>query len=365
MEIKYQNKMHKIKVVDLFCGIGGLTHGLKLEGLNVVAGVDNDGSCKYAFEKNNKSKFIQKDIAHFSSTELQKLFSRASVKILIGCAPCQPFSSLNKNKSAYKTQDERWEPLYKFIELIKDVKPDIVSMENVADLSNEAKYPVFAKFIRTLKSEGYNIFYKTIDVSQYGVPQKRKRLVLLASLLGDISLIPETHDKESLVTVRDVISQLRPLKDGEIDPIDSLHRASKLSDLNKKRIKATPKNGGNAKSWSKDLIPECYKRESGKTFMCSVYGRMRWDEPAPTMTTHCVNLGTGRYGHPTQNRAISLREAAIFQSFPDYYEFDEPGKISTTKISKQIGNAVPVLIGRVIGKSIKRHIKNIQINKIN
>ncbi|MDP2940154.1 MAG: DNA cytosine methyltransferase [Candidatus Omnitrophota bacterium] len=357
MKNNYPFSMGNIKVVDLFCGIGGLTHGLVLEGFNVVAGVDNDESCKYAFEKNNHSKFIHKDIADFSSAELEKIYRGSPIKVLIGCAPCQPFSSLNKNKSAYKTRDNRWEPLYEFIKLIKDVKPDIVSMENVADLANKKKYPVFAKFVRILKAEGYSIFYKIIDVSRYGVPQRRKRLVLLASLLGDISLIQETHNRENLITVRDVIGRLKPIRDGQVDPNDPMHRASKLSDLNKKRILATPKNGGNAKSWSKDLIPDCYKRESGKTFMSSVYGRMRWDEPAPTMTTHCVSLGTGRYGHPTQNRAISLREAAIFQSFPDYYEFNEPDKISTTKVAKQIGNAVPVLLGRVIAKSIRKHIE--------
>ncbi len=357
MEVTYPQNINNIKVVDLFCGIGGLTHGLMLEGFNVTAGVDNDESCKYAFEKNNHSTFIHKDIAEFSSEELKQLYKGSPIKVLIGCAPCQPFSSLNKNKSAYKTQDDRWEPLYKFIKLIKDIKPDIVSMENVADLANKKKYPVFAKFIQTLKKEGYKVSYRAINVSHYGVPQSRKRLVLLASLLGEITLIPETHDKNNFVTVRDVISGLPSLKDGQTNPNDLMHRASKLSDLNKKRIKATPKNGGNAKSWSKDLIPDCYKRKSGHTFMSSVYGRMRWDDPAPTMTTHCVSLGTGRYGHPTQNRAISLREAAIFQSFPDYYEFDEPHKISITKVAKQIGNAVPVLLGRVIAKSIKKHIE--------
>jgi DNA (cytosine-5)-methyltransferase 1 len=235
-------------------------------------------------------------------------------------------------------------------------------MENVADLSNEDKYPVFTKFVRTLKSEGYEVSYRTVDVSRYGVPQKRKRLVLLASRLGPISLISETHDKENLVTVRDVIYNLPKLKDGQIHSNDTLHRASKLSVLNKKRIIATPRNGGSATSWAKSLRPDCYKRESGATFMSSVYGRMRWDDTAPTMTTHCVSLGTGRFGHPTQNRAISLREAARFQSFPDYYEFEEPNKISITRIAKQIGNAVPVTLGRVIGKSIKEHVEEYNIS---
>ncbi len=356
MNTSIQSENGSIKVVDLFCGIGGLTHGLFLEGFNVIAGVDNDSSCRYAFEKNNNSKFIHKDISNFSSAELKNIYGNAALKILVGCAPCQPFSILNRSKAVYRNKDGRWKPLFQFIKLIKEVKPQIISMENVSELANDKKYPVFARFIKTLEKTGYKIFYRKVDVSKYGVPQKRKRLVLLASLLGEISLIPETHNETNLVTVRDTISKLRPLKDGEIDPHDPLHRTSRLSETNKKRIKATPKNGGNAKSWNKELMPECYKRKSGYTFMSSVYGRMRWDEPSPTITTHCVNLGTGRYGHPTQNRAISLREAALFQTFPKYYKFAKPEDISITRIAKHVGNAVPVQLGRVIAKSIKKHI---------
>lgn len=182
--------------------------------------------------------------------------------------------------------------------------------------------------------------------------------MLLASLLGEITCIPETHSARDAITVRQAIGRLRPLRDGEIDSSDPLHRASKLSEQNKRRIVATPKNGGGAKSWPPALVPKCYKRKSGHSFMATVYGRMRWDQPAPTMTTHCITLGTGRFGHPSQNRAISLREAARFQSFPDYYEFEDPRKIRTTRVAKQIGNAVPVLLGRVIAKSIRKHINS-------
>lgn len=356
--------LRDIKVVDLFCGIGGLTHGLVREGFNVVAGVDNDKSCKYAFEANNNSRFIYKDIKDFSSDELKEIYGDSKIKILVGCAPCQPFSSLNKNRLAYKNRDKSWGPLYKFIELINKVRPHIVSMENVPDLANLKKYPVFSKFVRTLNEIGYKVSYKVVDVSRYGVPQRRRRLVLLASLLGDISLLPETHSKENLVTVRDVIGKLRPLEDGQIDSLDSLHRASKLSDLNKKRIKATPKNGGSAKSWDKSLVPECYKRKSGQTFISSVYGRMRWDDPAPTVTTHCLSLGTGRFGHPTQNRAMSLREAAIFQTFPNDYKFTDLENVLITVVSKQIGNAVPVMLGQVIAKSIKNHIAQYKLTSV-
>jgi DNA (cytosine-5)-methyltransferase 1 len=188
------------------------------------------------------------------------------------------------------------------------------------------------------------------------VPQKRHRLVLLASRLGAISLIPETHADEDILTVKEVIGKLPRLTDGMVHPSDLLHRSSKLSDTNKQRIAVTPKDGGSATSWPAHLMPRCYRKQSGRSYMVTVYGRMRWNDPAPTMTTQFMTLGTGRFGHPTQNRAISLREAAIFQSFPSYYEFAPGNDVTAKHAAKHIGNAVPVLLGRAIGKSIKNHI---------
>lgn len=344
-----------IQVIDLFSGIGGLTHGFVLEGFDVVAGIDIDESCRYGFEKNNNSTFIQKDIAEVSPEEIKRLYSKGSLKVLVGCAPCQPFSTLNLNRAVYKKSDAKWAALDSFLKLIEKVRPEIVSMENVAELANGKKFPIFERFVRTLKKEGYNVSYRVVDASKYGVPQKRKRLVLLASRLGPITLISETHSN-SPITVRDVIKNLPPIQDGQISKTDPLHRASKLSNLNSKRIAATPKNGGSSKDWRKELLPNCFKKEGGKSYSSSVYGRMRWDEPAPTMTTHCNNLGTGRFGHPTQNRAISLREAARFQSFPDYYKFQEPGKMNVSRIAQYIGNAVPVRLGQIIAISIKKHL---------
>lgn len=352
-----RSRKSAVKVVDLFCGIGGLSYGLKLEGFEVIAGVDNDKSCKYAFETNNRSKFIGKDIARFSAKELSELFGNAPVRILAGCAPCQPYSSLTRRKLTPKRARERWYPLYRFMRLVSAVQPEIVSMENVPDLSNAKKYAVFDAFVKKLTELGYHVSFKTVDASKYGVPQKRNRLVLLASKFGEINLISETHSEETVVTVRDTIKSLPPLRDGAVNAIDPLHRASKLSPLNKKRIAATPKNGGSATSWSRTLIPNCYKRQSGKSYMVTVYGRMRWNDPAPTMTTHCTTLGTGRFGHPTQNRAISLREAARFQTFPDNYVFHDEGRLNITKTARHIGNAVPVLLARAIGKSIKHHLR--------
>jgi len=339
------------KVIDLFCGIGGLTHGFVRSGFNVVAGIDNDGDCRFGYEKNNRSKFIKKNITEVSANEIANLYGvNTDIRILVGCAPCQPFSKLNlKNVTKQQLQ-----PLEKFAQLVDDLKPDIVSMENVKGL---LKNPIFKTFLRTLDMNGYHYTYQVVDFSNYGVPQKRHRLVLLASKHGDISLISPTH-KNGKITVRDTIGKLEPIKDGETSEHDPLHRARLLSDLNKERIRATPKNGGNSRSWARRLMLVCHKKESGETYRGSVYGRMRWDEPAPTMTTQCTGIGNGRYGHPEQHRAISLREAALFQTFPKSYKFIDPGqKFVVAKVARFIGNAVPVRAGEIIAESIKRHIQ--------
>jgi len=343
---------YKLKVIDLFCGIGGLSHGLIKEGLDVVAGIDNDESCRFGYEYNNRAKFIHKDILQVSAKEINQLFGNKeqTIRVLVGCAPCQPFSKLNLRQITQK----QLEPLEKFGRLIGETLPDIVSMENVGGL---AKMSVFKTFVGALEKNDYKYKYEIVDASEYGIPQRRKRLVLLASRFGEIELIRGTH-KNKKITVRDVIKRLEPLRDGEASKDDPLHRARKLSSLNLRRIKSTPRNGGSSKSWNKKLVLVCHKKDSGKTYRSTVYGRMRWDEPAPTMTTQCVGLGNGRFGHPEQDRAITLREAAIFQTFPKDYKFvalDKPVVVSD--IAKFIGNAVPVKLGSVIGKSIKKHLE--------
>lgn len=343
-----------MNVIDLFCGVGGLSHGFMQEDFNVLAGIDIDETCRFAFEENNKSEFIAKSITDISAEEINKIYGENSdLKILVGCAPCQNFSSyMFKDK---EKESNKWKLLYEFSRLINEVQPDIVSMENVAQLINFKKAPVFEDFVSNLKSLGYYVYYEVVNCPDYGIPQNRKRLILLASKLGEIKLIPKTHNKENYMTVKDVISNLKPIKDGEKDINDSIHFSRKLTPKNKIRIRATP-YGGSWKDWSEDLKLECHKKDSGKSYP-SVYGRMVWEKPAPTMTTQCIGYGNGRFGHPEQDRAISLREAALLQTFPLGYKFVEEDKnYNSTVIARQIGNAVPVKLGQVVAKSIKVHL---------
>ena len=214
-----------------------------------------------------------------------------------------------------------------------------------------------ADFVELLKSEHYNVSYSVVYCPDYGVPQTRKRLVLLASRLGEIKLIPPTHKEEDYVTVRDTIGHLPKLNAGEINAEDPLHRSTALTAINLKRIKSTPEGGG-WHDWPEELVLDCHKKKAGKTYG-SVYGRMNWDKPSPTMTTQCTGLGNGRFGHPEQDRAISIREAAMLQTFPKTYKFfNNEENISITLASRYIGNAVPPRLGEVIGKSIMTHLKN-------
>ncbi len=332
-----------IEAVDLFCGVGGLTAGLNKAGIKVKAGYDIESACRFGYEYNNHATFIHKDVADVTADEINKWYSRGAIRLLAGCAPCQPFSTYSQGRDV--TLDKKYPLLYHFARLIKEVKPELVTMENVPDVT---KHKVYQDFVEQLELLGYKVSANKVDCVQYGIPQTRKRHVLLASLISDnVRLIPPTHDKP--ITVKDAIKDLPPLKAGQRDVNDPLHVCSSLSELNLKRIRAS-KQGGTWKDWSEDLIANCHKKASGKTYG-GVYGRMEWDKPAPTMTTQCYGFGNGRFGHPVQDRAISLREASIFQTFPKDYQFFEDSFVMR-EIGKMIGNAVPVRLGEVVGLSL-------------
>lgn len=339
-----------ISTVDLFCGAGGLTYGFEQAGLPVKAGYDIDPVCKFPYEQNNKAKFILQDVENVSGSDLAKYFSGSSIKVLAGCAPCQPFSTYSRR---YNDKESKWKLLRDFARLVDEGKPEIVSMENVLQLKH---HQVFQEFIEKLENLNYSLESYEVNCPDYGIPQSRKRLVLLASKFGKIKLIPPTHYPKKYETVRKTIEHLEPMSAGQASTTDRLHQCSKLSELNLRRIRAS-KPGGTWRDWSKDLIAECHLKKSGKTYP-GVYGRMEWDKPSPTITTQCFGFGNGRFGHPEQDRAISLREAALLQTFPEEYEFvapDEP--VVFERIGRLIGNAVPVKLGQVIAQSILNHIE--------
>lgn len=340
----------KIGAVDLFCGIGGLTYGLQTGGVNVIAGIDSDPSCRYAYVENNQSQFINKSIEDVEGREVNDLLRDCEIKVLVGCAPCQPFSNHQKDKQNRKRY-RSWGLLSEYARLIAEVMPHVVSMENVPELQNEA---IFHSFVQVLKDLDYDIAYEVVDASDYGVPQRRRRLILLASILGKIRLIKPSHTAGK-VMVRDVLRQMPPLAAGQIYRDDHLHCASCLSEINLLRIRAS-RPGGTWKDWPEELRLQCHKAQKGKTYV-SVYGRMDWNDVAPTITTQFFNYGTGRFGHPEQDRAITLREGAILQSFPMSYRFiPEDGKLFVKRTAKHIGNAVPPRLGEVVGESILTHV---------
>ncbi|WP_294605843.1 DNA cytosine methyltransferase [uncultured Lactobacillus sp.] len=343
-----------INAVDLFCGIGGLTYGVQRSGINVVAGIDIEEACRYPYTKNNNADFYNKDIKTISSTFVNSLYPNdTDIKVLMGCAPCQPFSSYSYRYKGSDTNKNKMDLLDYFGKIVADIKPDIVSMENVPQLRKE---PIFKKFINLLKNNNYKVNWQIVYAPEYGVPQKRKRLVLLASKTFNLKLIPPVCSKDNYPTVRDAIGSLPPIKSGETSKLDSMHRAVQLSNLNLMRIKQS-KPGGTWDDWDKKLLPKAYKKKSGQSYK-SVYGRMKWDEPAPTITTQFYGFGNGRFGHPNQDRALSYREGAILQTFPKNYKFiDNEHQISSRKLGIMIGNAVPVKLGEAIGKSIMKGIE--------
>lgn len=346
--------MKKVSCVDLFCGAGGLTHGLVLEGVPVVAGIDIDPACKFPYETNNKAKFIEKSVSDFTSSDLNELYADSDVRILAGCAPCQPFSSYAR-RYEHGGKDGKWGLLYEFSRLAEETRPDLITMENVPSV---ARHEVFSDFVDTLKRIGYHVWFNVIDCTHYDVPQMRKRMVLLASLHGEIKLAESTCTQP--ITVRQAISDLPALKAGETSSGDKLHVTSTLSEKNQQRIKAS-KPGGTWRDWPEHLVADCHRTDRGKTYS-SVYGRMEWDKPAPTMTTQCYGFGNGRFGHPEQDRAISLREAAILQSFPqDYVFIPDDSNVNLRVLGRMIGNAVPVKLGQAIARSINSHLDDLNL----
>ena len=332
-----------------------MTRGLLDAGVNVVAGYDIDEMCRFPYECNNPGvKFHHKSVTKLTARDLVRHYPKGHARILVGCAPCQTFSKYTQGLKNHR--DPKWTLLKDFGRLVRELKPDVVSMENVPELQ---RYEIFDDFMSLLAGEGFHYTEDpkkwVVYCQDYGVPQYRRRLVIVASRLGPIQLIPPTHRPNEYRTVADVLWRLPPLHAGEVCETDPLHRTSGLSTRNLRRIRGS-KPGGTWRDWPRKLRADCHKEESGLHYS-SVYGRMEWDKPSPTITTQFYGFGNGRFGHPEQDRGLSLREGAILQSFPQRYQFVAPnGSYHFKRVGKMIGNAVPVRLGTVIGKTIAKHL---------
>ena len=330
----------QIHAVDLFCGIGGLTHGLSLAGIHVKAGFDNDPTCRYAFAANNGgAEFVCKSVSELTFGDFEPYYRDADITALVGCAPCQPFAAHNRNKA--KADDDCF-LVREFTRLVAEGRPDLVSMENVPGLE---RHPSFDDLVETLERLDYEPIWSVAACERYGVPQRRRRLVLLASLRGAVSLPAGDSDPP---TVGDFIRGLPALEDGTTCSDDPAHAALPLSHMNRQRI-AQSKPGGSWADWDDELVNKCHR----KAHYPAPYGRMSWDRLAPTITTQFCYYSTGRFGHPEQNRAISVREGALLQTFPREYAFvDETDPPTIRQLARQVGNAVPVNLGKAIGTAL-------------
>ncbi len=342
----------RIEAIDLFCGAGGLTRGLLDAGVKVKAGFDIDAACRHAYEFNNPgATFYEMDVAKLPAAELERKWGKQAIRLLAGCAPCQPFSTA-ANASRESEPDPRYRLLDHFARLINACEPELVTMENVPSVIG---HKPFKDFVAMLQAGGYHVWFKSVSCAKLGVPQSRRRLVLLASRLGPIGRGMEAIEGRP-ITVSQALEGLRPLSAGERDPADPIHIARSLTDLNLRRLKASIP-GGTWRDWPKELRSNCHRKKSGASFR-SVYARMRSDEPSPTITTQFFNFGTGRFGHPTQDRAITPREAALLQSFPPSYEFVRPGdEVYLSVLGRMIGNAVPPKLGTAIGQVLLQHVR--------
>ena len=335
-----------IQAVDVFCGIGGLTHGLRTAGIDVVLGVDNDPSCRYAYETNNLgTKFLEADIREVRFADFDAYYGESAVSALVGCAPCQPFSA--HTRRIPDTED--CELIGEFSRLIQEGKPDLVSMENVQGLR---KHDSFLDLLGLLSELEYDVDYDVLNFYRYGVPQRRRRLVMIASRRGP-ALLPAPLDETKKVS--DFIDGLQPICAGETSLDDRAHTCLPLSSTNLSRIRQS-KPGGNWKDWDENLINPCHAR----AYYPASYGRMQWDKPAPTITTQFCYYSTGRFGHPTQDRVVSVREAALLQTFPAHYDLVNPdSEFTIRKLARHVGNAVPVKIGELVGYSLKRAVSDV------
>lgn len=333
----------KYTSIDLFSGCGGLTEGMHKAGFTTRIAVEIENYAVEAFKLNHKKTIvIQKDIREIKIKEIKKALGEEPLHLLAGCPPCQGFSTIRKLNGTNVT-DARNNLILEYLRLVKALRPYTIMLENVPGLKN---YYLFKHMVSKLKAIGYNVDYKVVNVKDYGVPQRRKRLVLVGSRLGVLK-VGEGNGKT--VTVRQAIGKIEPVTQTK-DPIHRIFPRHTPKVL--ERIKLTPKNGGSRKDLPKRYTLKCHQNED--IGFRDIYGRLRWDDFSSTITGGCLKPSKGRFLHPTKNRTITAREAAILQSFPKRYKF--PSNIGIDPLALLIGNALPPKFSYIQSLNIKKHL---------
>lgn len=336
----------KLSAIDLFSGCGGLTAGLKQAGYRVLAAVELDEKAADTYELNHPGVFlVRSDIREVKPKDLMKSLGLCpgELDLLAGCPPCQGFSRIRKRNKGPSIRDERNSLIDEFARFALELKPKLIMMENVPGLS---EYYKFDQFIRALEAAGYSTRYEVLNVADFGVPQRRKRLIISASRVGPPEIANSSTRRR---TVRDAIGNMPP--PGNTG--DELHdfpenRSSRIQLL----ICSVPKNGGSRTDLPSWMTLKCHKKSTG---FRDVYGRMKWDDVSPTITSGCINPSKGRFLHPSCNRTITLREAALLQGFPKRYRFMAMhGKES---VALMIGNALPPPFIAAQAKAMARSLR--------
>lgn len=348
---------NSLKAVDFFCSGGGMSYGMQQAGIEILAGIDFDKTCEETYISNIKgAKFIHLDIFNLKESELQRELSlkrRDKNLILIGCSPCQFWSIINTDKNKSSKSKDLLKEFRRFVEYFQ---PGYVVVENVPGVLKRKTESGLEEFIDWLRNNKYKVHFDVHEVSDYGVPQHRKRFTLIANRVTKIELEPVKHNGEKQ-TVRDVLgveNGFPKVKAGHKDESDFMHTVAGLTEINIRRLALTEENGGTRLAYAdnSELAPNCHRND--KENFTDTYGRMWWDRPSPTITTKFYSISNGRFAHPEENRAISLREGAVLQSFPKEYIFRTT---SIENAARMIGNAVPPRYAEAIGKAIIQNHK--------
>jgi DNA (cytosine-5)-methyltransferase 1 len=336
----------RLTAIDVFSGCGGLTTGLKRSGFEVITAIEQAEAPSQAFRLNHPDvPVLQTDVRNVRAATLMDALSieKGQLDLLAGCSPCQGFSRMRTRNHRIAAKDDRNDLILEFARLAAGLRPRVVLIENVPGLAHD---PRFRQLATALRSLGYDVAYSVLDLSEFGIPQRRKRLIVIASRVGPI---PLPHGHADPGTVRSAIGHLPSPRESS----DPIHRSvTSHSTRIARKIAKVPRNGGSRADLGPRQQLQCHKRLRG---FWDVYGRMAWDRPSPTITRFSTNPSKGRYLHPTQNRAITLREAALLQTLPSRYRFPLK-RFGRGAVASMIGEALPPVFAAQVGRWIKRHI---------